>query len=486
MQQTKFATTTIRGTFWTYSTHYSGKLMAFISMVILARLLLKEDFGVAGYAIVVISFLEVLYDMGVGPALIYHRDDPDAPDTAFWIGLAVGIILLGITWLIAPFVGMFFNDPRAIAVTRGLALTFPLTALGNIHDTLLQKKLAFRQSFAPNLVKAIGKGGISIGLAFLGFGAWSLVWGQVGGTLIGVIAFWWVVPWRPRFVFSLPLARRLLSYGSSTVLLNSVGRILINTDYLFIGRMLGATALGVYTLAFRIPELIILQFCWMISKVIFPVYARMQDDTHAMQRGFVVTMSYVGMATAPLGIGIALLAEPFVITFFGERWIEAVPAMRAIAVYTVLLALTYHAGDVYKAQGRMRLLTMLSLLRAVLLIPALWLAIAYIGTIEAVGWTQAGIAFIGTTVNLIVAGHILKIPFKTLFDALLPAISGVALMTVAVLATQAATTTLPALVQLISGVGAGGVAYLAALWWLQRDLVIQAGNTLRAALVGRG
>ena len=146
---------TLRGTLWTYLSYYSGKLLVFISTVILARLLLKEDFGVAGYAVVVIGMLEVLSDMGVGPALIYHRDEPEAADTAFWLSLFLGTALFALTWLLAPFAGTFFNDERAIPVTRGLALTFPLSALSNVHRALLSKELTFGRKFAPSVMQMV-------------------------------------------------------------------------------------------------------------------------------------------------------------------------------------------------------------------------------------------------------------------------------------------------------------------------------------------
>src|SRR4028118_1088333 len=99
---------TIRGLSWTYAAHYSGKLLVFISTVILARLLLKEDFGIAGYAVVVIGFLDVLNDLGIGPALIYYPNDQEALDTAFWLGLGISSVLFTLTWIAAPLIGVFF------------------------------------------------------------------------------------------------------------------------------------------------------------------------------------------------------------------------------------------------------------------------------------------------------------------------------------------------------------------------------------------
>ncbi len=480
------AETTLRGTFWTYVTYYSGKGMVFLSTILLARVLTQEDFGVAGYALVTISFLDVLSDLGIGQALIYHREDPNAPATAFWLGLGVGISLYALTYLLAPAIALFFNDPRAVAVIRVLALTFPLASLSNVHVSLLQKGLDFRRKFLPDFLRMTSKGLLSVLFALLGFGAWSLILGQVGGTALSVVAFWRAMPWRPSLRFDRALARTFLSYGLHIVVVSTLGALLTNSDYLLVGRFLGAAALGVYSVAFRIPELLITQFCNVIAIVIFPVYARMQDEEpQALRLGFLATTRYVAMVTVPMGLGLALLAEPFVLAVFTEKWREAIPVLRAIAIYALLYSLAYNAGDVYKAQGRPALLTRLALLRALLLLPLLWWAATRVGTIAAIGWTHAAVALISGLLNLLVAGRSLRIPLLELLAALRPALLGGTVMSGVVAALLLLAAPLPPPTQLLVTVPLGALTYLGTLWFLQRDVVLTAGQTLRMALSQR-
>ncbi len=477
---------TLRGTFWTYLTYYSGKGMVFVSTVILARLLSQQDFGVAGYALVVINFLDVLSDLGIAQAVIYYRNEPDAAETAFWLGLGVGIALFAGTWLLAPLAAAFFNDPRAIPVIRVLALTYPLSALSNVHSALLQKGLNFKQKFWPDLLRMTSKGLLSIIFALLGFGWWSLILGQVGGTAISVFAYWRAFPWRPSFRFVRSLARTFLTYGLHIVAVGALGTLLTNSDYLLVGRFLGATALGVYSVAFRIPELLIMQFCNVIAVVIFPVYARMQEENPGMLRqGFLATTQYVAMVTVPLGLGLALVARPFVLTVFTARWAEAIPVMQAISIYALFYSLAYNAGDVYKAQGRPGLLTRLALVRAVVLLPALWWAATGGGGIATIAWVHAAVALASGTLNLIVAGRMLQVPVQALLRALRPAAIGGVALVLSVLATLALTRDLIPLAQLVAAVAVGGASYLGFLWWLQRDVVRTASQTLRLALSQR-
>lgn len=472
----------VQGTLWTYLSYASGKALTFVSTVILARLLLKEDFGVAGYALVVISFLNVLTDIGVGAALIYHHDDEEAIDTAFWLGLISGGLLFVLTWLLAPAVGEFFHDVRAVPLTRAMGLTFPFSAIGNTHDALLRRRLRFGRKFVPDIAKAFIKGSTSIVLALAGMGAWSLVIGQLAGAASASAAFWVVIPWRPSFRFSRRAARALLSYGTNIIIVDALAIMLQNADYVFIGRFLGATALGVYTIAFRVPEILIVRFCTMIGIVIFPIFAKVRDDRALLGNGFLLTLRYVAMITVPLSLGTALVAEPFVLAVFTDKWAEAIPVLRAIAFYALFLSLSYNAGSVYKAQGRPQLLAKLAGLRVTLLLPALYWAVTGPGTVAAVGWSHAAVALVSGGINLAVASRMLRIPVAALFAALRPTVIGSLLMALAVLVTLSIAGEAGAWLQLAFAVIVGGLVYGAVQWWLQTENLRAAGRTLRAAL----
>jgi PST family polysaccharide transporter len=470
----------LRGTTWVYIAFFSGKLVVFLTTIVLARLLSKSDFGVVGYAVTVIGFLDVLKDLGVGAALIYHNDERVVP-TAFWLNVSTGLGFFLLAWFGAPSVGLFFNDPRAIWVTRILALSFPLNALASIQETLLIKDLAFNQKFIPDFARAISKGVFSISLAFAGFGPWSIILGQLGGLIVSAVILWRMIPWRLSLEFSSLWARSLLRYGLPLVGMNIISVFVLNVDYLLVGKYLGAEALGVYTLAFRVPELTILQLCNIVAQVVFPVFAKIKDDAEALGRGFLRTAQYVALLTVPVGLGMSLLARPFVLFLFGEKWIEVVPVMRAISIYSVLISLGYNAGDVYKAQGRPGILTRLSMLQALLVVPALLWAVVIMKDIVVVGWTQVVVAFIGNAIYLVVALHMLKLQPRDLFDSLkhplLPSLG----LSAAVLAILFIGSNLGALSQLILGTLAGAAAYLTLLYLFSRDVVLEVLNMARAA-----
>lgn len=476
------ARATIWGTVWTYATFISGKLLVFVSTVVLARLLTQEAFGIVGYALTVISFLDVFKDLGVGAAVIYLGKDPEAPNTAFWLNLGFSLVLGLFTWVAGPAAGVFFNDPRATPVTQVLALVFPITALGNIQESLLARNLNFRSRFVPGLAQSVGKGGLSILLAWLGFGYWSLIWGQIGGAALSTVALWLVSPWRPRWRISLAPLRPLLSYGLNMVWGELAAVLVANWDYLMIGRYLGPAPLGVYTLAFRFSDMLVLQFNTVISSVIFPVFTRLGEEEGHLRRGFLQATRYIVLVNMALGLGVALLARPFVLTFYTAKWQEAIPVMELIALTHLAFSMAWHAGDIYRAQGRPEIVTWLLLARLALLLPALWWAAGWAQSIIAVAWMQLVVASLAAMFNLGLAMHQLRVSAREMLAVFRPAVLAGAVMTEVVLAVLWVLRDMAPLTQLIAGAVVGAIAYLATLWFAERDLSREATQRLRSAL----
>jgi O-antigen/teichoic acid export membrane protein len=479
---TGYASKAIQGTAWRYLSFFISKLMVFISTIVLARILSKDDFGLVGYAVTAVNFLDIISDFGVGPALIYSSEKNKASATAFWLTLAMGFGIYGVAWFLSPFVGVFFNDMRVVPISRVLALSFPIAAFGNTHYILLSKDLAFGRSFMPGFLRAITKGGVSIILAFLGFGAWSLVWGQVGGSIISTVSVWFVNPWRPSFIFDTKTARSFLSYGASIVSVDLLSIILLNMDYLFVGKFLGTEALGVYTIGFRMPDLLILQFARIVGDVVFPIFTRMRDVAGSLGRAFSQTTRYVSLVTIPLGLGLIMVARPFTLIVLTSKWIDTVPVLQGITVYAIILSLVYNAGDAYKAEGRPQVITWLTLLQIALLFPALWWAVRLATSIVAVGWMQALVALICGAINMYVATRLLGLPLKEVGVALWPAVMASMWMCAATLTALFLTRNSAAWLQLGLGVSAGGVAYIGALWLGQRDTIIEGVNRIRSAM----
>jgi PST family polysaccharide transporter len=475
---------TVQGIFWTYLSFYLGKILVFISTVILARLLIKSDFGVITFALLIIGFLETINHAGIASAVVYHQENErEVYNTAFWLDLGIGILMFLTTWFLAPIAGSYFDDPRVIQFTRALAFVFLLSSLEDIPKAILTKNLSFKVKVLPDTLQAIFKGVISILCALAGLGAASLVIGHLSGAVISLVTYWIVVPWRPKFEITMRWVRSIFSYGSGLVVTNILSYILVNIDYLFIGYYLGAAALGVYTIAFRIPDLLIVQFCSLVGKVIFPALTKLKNDSEALKEAFLKTMNYVSLITVPLGLGLMLISEPFILTVFTDKWSESIQVMKAISLYALFLSLAYNASHAYKASGAISIMTSISTLRAAMLIPALWWASSQIGSIEAVGWFHALFAFIGASINIFVVGRVMKIPMRRIIGTMKPAAIAGAGMSVVVSGMLYLTSSLPPWIQLIVGIITGMLSYILILLWLQKDVFMETWEMVRSNIV---
>ncbi len=470
---------TAHAVIWNYLSFGLGKLLLLISTGILARLLSKADFGLVGFATLTINYLSVIQDLGLGAALIYRREGvADAANTVFTMNLLVGVLLSAITAAIAPAVAAYFREPAVVPLLRWLGLTFILNALGAIHIVRLQRELAFNRKIIPDLTRAVVKGLAGIGLALFGFGAWSLVWGQIIGVIAGVIVAWIVFPWRPQLRIDSEIAGSMLGYGSSMLGINVLGALTNNIDYVIVGRMLGDEALGVYTLAYRLPELLVLNILWVVSAAIFPAYAAVQKDMVTLRRAFLATLRYLELVSVPLCLGIFLTADPFVRVAFGPKWVEAVPVVRILALFVLVSSVGSNVGDVYKAIGRPDILVKLGLVILPPLVAALWYGARF--GLVGIALAHLAMGIVRTALRLWIATGKMEVGWRDMAREIMPAFyAGLALLACGLPAVWL-TDSLPPLPRLLLITAAGAAAYLGVVWLLARDSLRQAYQLVRA------
>jgi lipopolysaccharide exporter len=421
------ARTAFTGLLWAGASRTCGKVLVFVATLVLARLLVPSEFGLVAFALAVIYYLEYLTDLGLGAALIYRSDagDPRVSSTAFWIGMLGGVVLFGIAWVVAPLLADVGPSDAVVPLFRVLALQFVFSALGKAHEYRLRRSLEFRRLFWPQLGGGLAKGIVSIALAIAGAGAWSLVAGQLLGTLTQSIALWIVYPFRPGLRISRRHVAPMMRFGLGIVAVGLLGRGAQNFDYVVVGAKLGAAALGVYYLAFRLPELVIVAGFQVANDVLFPFYARLRDrpvdrDDDDLRRGYMQTVRLGAMVAWPAAIGMAALALPLVLTLYGERWRSAAAPMAFVALWAGLASLASMPGAVLKALGRSWLLTATGVMQIAILFPAILLAAPY--GITAVAASQVAEKTISLALLGVVIGRILHVPWHAAFTAGLPAL----------------------------------------------------------------
>ena len=457
----------LRGAFWAYSSYVGGRLLVLLATAILARLLDPEDFGLVALALVFMAVLETVKDLGLAQALVALRPEDvyERADTVFVATVGLGVTLSAIVAAVSPLAAHFFDEPELTRIMPVLGLTFAIRSLGATHHALAQKEMRFRTRTIAELADVISRGLTGVGLALAGAGAWSLVIGYVVGVSFFVMALWALIPWRPRLRIVRSHLRALLRFGSAITGVDVLSAVLSNADYVFVGKVLGPAALGVYTLAFRLPELAIINIANVAGDVLFPAFANV--DRRALAHTYLVSLRYTLMLCMPLAVGMALLAAPLIKVAFGDAWAGAVEPMQLITVYAFAVTVGIPAGTAYKALGRADILLKLALPRAILFVAVV--AVVVDQGIVAVALAHAAVAGLFSVIGIMIASRMIDVPLTRILR--LGVAPGVACLALAAVIVAVDTLVTPAVGTLLVAVPAGAAIYGAVLWALAPDAV---------------
>ena len=417
-------------------------------------------------------------------ALIQRRGDVnEAANTVFTLNIIFGVFLSAILILLAPILaGYIAPDSQATAaqvvpVLRWLGLSFFISAIGSVHVVWLMRELDYKRKLIPDIASALIKGVVSISLAYAGYGVWALVIGQLSGALSSVILFWVIVPWRPRWRLDRTVMRSLLKYGFSIIGGDLLSVSIDNLGYIIIASMFGLAQLGIYSQAYRLPEMLLIGNLWIIANVTFPAFANIQEKPDELRRGFLASVRLVQMAAVPICLGLIITADPLIRVWLGEQWLAAIPILRVLALYALVTSIAYHIGDIYKAVGRPDILLKLSLLTLLLMIP-----VALFGSrfgLIGIAWGYVIAIFIDRVVGILVATRFIKITLMDIFNEMTPSIKGGLAMLVVTLPILFFSVNVHPFIQLSILILSGAASYLGVLWWTERENIIQLIRLIR-------
>lgn len=470
---------TLKGTLWNVATFALSKGSLLVTTIVLARLLPPSDFGLLALGLMVIVYLDVIGDAGVGAAVIYREgNDPKDANTAVVVSTMTSAVLALLCVAAAPGLASVFDEPRLTDVVRVLALAFFVNALAVVQRRKLEKELDFARRMVPELSQALVKGATAVALALAGFGVWSLVWGQVAGAAVGTLLYWVLATWRFRPTLDRQVARDLLRFGLPVTLLSLLAAAIRTLDVAVIGRRLESVDLGYYTIAYRLPELLVLHFCFLASQALFPAYTKARGDAARLRAGFLSTLRMISLITTPIAVGLAVVAPDLVPLLFGDQWEPSVPVTQVLAAYALVYALAFNVGDVYKAIGRPGILNIFSGIKLAVALPLLWF-VAPNGLV-AVGLALIAVEVAMTVLQLVVAGRVLQVPLPRALAEYVPALLSAAVLALVTLAARATFLDgTPVGVRLPATVVIGAVAYVATVALVSRETVTRIGGLLQ-------
>jgi PST family polysaccharide transporter len=349
------------GMAWTAGAKWVTQLFTWISLFWAARLLSPSDFGMVEMAGLLTVIATVLAEFGVGTAVLQMRELP-RPVLAqvHTIASLLGVLTFGLSVAAAPAVAAYFRNPALRDVVILNSTGFLIMAMQTVPQGLLQRDLDYRRLSIAEAAQALTQAILTVALAWLGYGYWSLVIASLAAraAMTGLLLWWQPVP------FAWPRWREVagpVGFGSQVAGARVANAIYSHIDAILIGRLLGDAALGVYRLALNLASAPAEKIGFLILRVTGPIFARVQDQPDQMRRYLFGVLEGLAFAILPLVCGMAALADLIVQVFFGEKWLEAVPAVRFLAVFMAIRSLTSVPQQALTALRETRFLLWLSI-----------------------------------------------------------------------------------------------------------------------------
>lgn len=316
----------VKGTVWSAIDQFCTMGLRFVVNLVLARLLMPDDFGAIGMLMIFITVSQVFADGGFGSALI-QKKCPTQTDysTIFFWNTGIGCVLYAILFLCAPSISVFYHMPFLERVLRVIGLTIITSCISGIQTNRLQKTLQFKAIAITDMGTFVVGGMVGVFMAFAGCGVWSLVAMMVVQGMAKILVLYAVSRWIPTLTFSVSSFRQLFSFGGYLFLSNLLEAICRNLQGLVVGHKFSAAQMGYYSQASKLDNITSYSIPQVIAAVMYPVFSRFQDDKERLRHLVEMDIRIISLAIYPLLSVLIIVAEPLIELLYGVQWIPSAP-----------------------------------------------------------------------------------------------------------------------------------------------------------------
>lgn len=369
MSLRKQATT---GMVWTFTQQFGNQLINFIVSMILARILLPEQFGLIGMIAIFISIGTALLDSGLTQSLIRSKElDQEDYSTVFYFNLTASILIYTLIFFTAPLIAAFYEQSILTPIIRLYCITFIISAFSAVQQARLTQKMDFKTQTIIGIPSAILSGIIGISMAYKGFGVWSLVWSGISGAFFSALQLWIYSKWRPSWVFNFTKFKEHFNFGYKLTLSGLLDKIFSNIYLIVIGKYFTAAQVGFYTRAQTTKQLPVKNISAALNKVTYPLFASIQDDDIRLKRVYSQLMQMVVFVVTPVMVLLAVIAEPLFVFLFTDKWLPAVPYFQILCATGILYPIHSYNLNVLKVKGRSDLFLRLEIIKKIVIIIAI-------------------------------------------------------------------------------------------------------------------
>lgn len=392
----------IVGISWIGAFRVLSRLIAFLRVVILARLLVPAQFGVFGIASMALGLLEILTETGINVFLIQEKEDVDSYVNDAWlVSIIRGILIAFFIILTAPFVATFFQIEQFLGIIL-LISSVPLIK-GFINPSIVkyQKNLQFNKEFFLRSAIFALDSLVAIVASFITRSAIGLVFGLIAGAILEVILSFILIKPTPKLSFNLQKINKIIHRGKWVTLYGIFNYAASEGDNITIGKILGPGLLGIYKMGYTISTLPVSGVSDVANRVIFPVYSKISQDINRLKRGFIKTLFFVSAISILIGTVVFFFPKELFILIFGSRWADTIIVLKPLAIYGVIRAITGTTSSLFLAVGKQNYVAGMTFLRFIALIVTIVpLTLAY--------------GIVGSSISVLLSG-ILELPLAAYY-----------------------------------------------------------------------
>lgn len=353
---------TLKGVSWVGALRASTRLISFIRTIILARILVPQQFGAFGIAALVVSLLEVLTETGVNVLLIQEKEEIDRYINSAWIvsiirGLFIGILIL----VSANFISVFFNSKESFQLLILISLVPILRGFINPSVVKFQKDLTFQKEFWYRLLIFSVDAVVAVSVALITKSAISFVFGLLSGVVAEIILSFILVKPIPGLSLETQYLKRIINRGKWITASGVFQYLYQNFDNIVVGRMLGTGQLGLYQIAYNISIIPITEITDVFSRVTFPVFAKIQEDRFRLKRAFLKIVFTISVLVIPFGLMLFFFPYQLVHFVLGDKWLAITIILPILAVSSVIRSIFGYCATVFLSVNKQEYVTLITL-----------------------------------------------------------------------------------------------------------------------------
>ena len=451
------------GVAWSIAEKVCSMLLQMVVSIVVARLLVPEDFGVMAILTFFTAVALVVVDSGFSQTLL-RKESPTNDDfkSVFLFNMVISVVLYAVFVILSPLLAHYYNLQIITKITPVLFLLLPLNALGIIQNTKLSREFRFGTLSRINFTASLLSGAAAIAVAVYGGGVWALVAQRLTMMATRSILLWWRGDWRGEGVFNSAAWRDMAPFSFRLMSTDIVAAVYNNVAQLFIGKVYSTNTLGYFNQAQKVKDLTVQSAVLSVQTVTYPALAKIKNDAEKFAESFRKVLMVNIFVMAPVAVGLSAIAEPLFRVLLGEKWLSTVPYFEVIALSGMFYPLAMVAYNVLKVHSNGAIIFRLELLKKGIMTAVLALTIPQ--STMAIAWGLVAMTVVEFVVNFAATRRYATLSWWSMAKTLLPSLLLTAVMYVAVGTVGYYAAELSSALLLISQIGVGIAVYVLGAW----------------------